>query len=136
MTTVQSVVTILAVVAGTILTRFLPFLIFPGGEEPTGLYHLAGNGSAPCGYWAVGSLLPEGCVFFCLSWAAGDDFYRFCLFAAQVEKEYFDEYCRGNGSLYGSCAVFLCNIKFFISICYYLKSQRLISGFQAAINIC
>ncbi len=31
MTTVQSVVTILAVVAGTILTRFLPFLIFPGG---------------------------------------------------------------------------------------------------------
>lgn len=33
MTTVQSVVTILAVVAGTILTRFLPFLIFPGGGK-------------------------------------------------------------------------------------------------------
>ena len=34
MTTVQSVVTILAVVAGTILTRFLPFLIFPEGKNP------------------------------------------------------------------------------------------------------
>ena len=34
MTTVQSVVTILAVVAGIILTRFLPFLIFPEGKNP------------------------------------------------------------------------------------------------------
>ncbi len=34
MTTMQSVLTIVAVVAGTMLTRFLPFLIFPEGKTP------------------------------------------------------------------------------------------------------
>lgn len=34
MTTVQSIATILAVVLGTLLTRFLPFLIFPEGKTP------------------------------------------------------------------------------------------------------
>lgn len=34
MTTSQSVLTILAVVLGTMLTRFLPFLIFPEGRQP------------------------------------------------------------------------------------------------------
>lgn len=34
MTTVQSMITIFAVVLGTMLTRFLPFLIFPEGKTP------------------------------------------------------------------------------------------------------
>lgn len=34
MTTLQSIVTILAVVFGTMATRFLPFLIFPEGKTP------------------------------------------------------------------------------------------------------
>jgi len=34
MTTTQSVITILVVVAGTMLTRFLPFLIFPEDRTP------------------------------------------------------------------------------------------------------
>lgn len=34
MTTTQSVLTILVVVLGTTLTRFLPFLIFPEGKTP------------------------------------------------------------------------------------------------------
>lgn len=34
MTTTQSILTILAVMAGTMLTRFLPFLIFPEGKTP------------------------------------------------------------------------------------------------------
>lgn len=34
MTTAQSIVTILAVVLGTMATRFLPFLIFPEGRTP------------------------------------------------------------------------------------------------------
>ena len=34
MTTVQSVVTIAAVVLGTMLTRFLPFLLFPEWKRP------------------------------------------------------------------------------------------------------
>ena len=34
MTVTQSVITIAAVVLGTMTTRFLPFLIFPEGREP------------------------------------------------------------------------------------------------------
>lgn len=34
MTTTQAVLTILAVVLGTVLTRFLPFLIFPESRQP------------------------------------------------------------------------------------------------------
>ena len=34
MTVTQSVLTILAVVAATMLTRFLPFLVFPEGKNP------------------------------------------------------------------------------------------------------
>lgn len=34
MTTAQSIVTIAVVVLGTMLTRFLPFLIFPEGKTP------------------------------------------------------------------------------------------------------
>lgn len=34
MTTMQSILTIVAVVAGTMLTRFLPFLIFPEDKTP------------------------------------------------------------------------------------------------------
>lgn len=34
MTITQQVITILVVVAGTMLTRFLPFLIFPEGKTP------------------------------------------------------------------------------------------------------
>ena len=34
MTTSQSIITIAAVVAGTLVTRFLPFLIFPEGKTP------------------------------------------------------------------------------------------------------
>ncbi len=34
MTTIQNILTIAAVVLGTMLTRFLPFLIFPEGKKP------------------------------------------------------------------------------------------------------
>lgn len=34
MTVLQSVVTIFAVILGTLITRFLPFLIFPEGKTP------------------------------------------------------------------------------------------------------
>ena len=34
MTTTQSIITIIAVVLGTMVTRFLPFVIFPDGKEP------------------------------------------------------------------------------------------------------
>ena len=34
MTTTQIMITIVAVVLGTMVTRFLPFLIFPEGKTP------------------------------------------------------------------------------------------------------
>lgn len=34
MTTAQSAITIIAVVIGTMLTRFLPFIVFPEGKKP------------------------------------------------------------------------------------------------------
>lgn len=34
MTITQQIITILAVVAGTVLTRFLAFLVFPEGKQP------------------------------------------------------------------------------------------------------
>lgn len=34
MTTTQGIITIACVVLGTMVTRFLPFLIFPEGKEP------------------------------------------------------------------------------------------------------
>ena len=34
MTTAQSIITIIAVVLGTMATRFLPFLVFPEGKTP------------------------------------------------------------------------------------------------------
>ena len=34
MTTTQGILTIAAVVLGTMVTRFLPFFIFPEGKEP------------------------------------------------------------------------------------------------------
>ncbi len=34
MTITQQIITIAAVVAGTMLTRFLPFIIFPEGKQP------------------------------------------------------------------------------------------------------
>lgn len=34
MTAVQSIITVAAVVAGTMITRFLPFIVFPEGRTP------------------------------------------------------------------------------------------------------
>ena len=54
MSFVQSVVTILAVALGTILTRFLPFLIFPEGKTPPAVILYLGK-VLPCA--AVGLLV-------------------------------------------------------------------------------
>lgn len=78
MTTTQSIITILVVVLGTMLTRFLPFLVFPGGENTAALYYLFRHGAALCRHWPVGGILPERCSFRVLSWPAGIDCH--CLY--------------------------------------------------------
>ena len=50
MTAAQSALTILAVVAATMLTRFLPFLIFPEGKTP------------PAAITYLGSVLPYAVI--------------------------------------------------------------------------
>ena len=43
MTTIQSILTILAVVLGTMVTRFLPFFIFPEGKTPPAVIQYLGK---------------------------------------------------------------------------------------------
>ena len=43
MTTAQRIITIAAVVLGTVLTRFLPFLVFPAGRETPGYIRYLGR---------------------------------------------------------------------------------------------
>lgn len=58
MTVTQSVITILAVVLGTMVTRFLPFLIFPEGKTPPSYITYLGK-VLPC---AVMGLLVVYCL--------------------------------------------------------------------------
>ena len=43
MTLTQQIITIAMVVLGTLLTRFLPFLVFPPGKETTGYIRYLGK---------------------------------------------------------------------------------------------
>ncbi len=67
MTTIQKVITIFAVVAGTMLTRFLPFLILPEGNTP------------PKYITRLGTDLPHGVigllVVYCLKDAVFSDYH-------------------------------------------------------------
>lgn len=67
MTTTQSIITILAVVAGTMLTRFLPFLIFPEGKKPPAFISYL---STVLPYAVIGLL-----VVYCLKDAVPGTFY-------------------------------------------------------------
>lgn len=58
MTTTQSIITIAAVMLGTMLTRFLPFLIFPEGKTPPEVITYLGK-VLPC---AVIGLLVVYCL--------------------------------------------------------------------------
>lgn len=58
MTSLQTLITIAAVVLATVLTRFLPYIIFPEGRKIPGTVHYLGTYLAP----AVFGLL----VIYCL----------------------------------------------------------------------
>lgn len=47
MTLTQQIITILMVVLGTMLTRFLPFLLFPAGKEPPRYIRYLGKALPP-----------------------------------------------------------------------------------------
>lgn len=67
MTTTQSIITILAVIIGTMLTRFLPFLIFPETKTP------------PKSISYLGTVLPYAVIglliIYCLKDAIGSTYH-------------------------------------------------------------
>ncbi len=67
MTTLQSIITIAAVVFGTLMTRFLPFLIFPENKKPPKYITYLGT---VLPYAVIGLL-----VIFCLKDAVFTCFY-------------------------------------------------------------
>lgn len=71
MTTTQSIITIVAVVLGTMVTRFLPFLIFPEGKDTACLYSVSGKGTSLCSDRSSRYLLLEGCASQFHLWIAG-----------------------------------------------------------------
>lgn len=62
MTTVQRMVTILAVILGTMLTRFLPFLLFPEQKTP------------PAYITRLGRVLPQAVMGLLVVYALKDSF--------------------------------------------------------------
>lgn len=106
MTVTQSVITIAAVVLGTMTTRFLPFLVFPEGREPPAFIRYLGT---VLPYAVIGLLLVyclKDAVF--ASRTAGADRHRRDRRAATVEKEYAFEPVRRHGALYAARADLLC----------------------------
>lgn len=101
MTILQQVLTVAAVVLGTMTTRFLPFLLFPEGKQP------------PAFIRYLGTVLPSAVigllVVFCLKDAVFTSWHRPAgafghsgrRFAAPVEEKYSPEHCRRNHFLYG-----------------------------------
>ena len=63
MTIAQQIITIVAVVLGTMATRFLPFLIFPEGKNPPDVVRYLGT-VLP---YAVRRLFPSYLSFSCIN---------------------------------------------------------------------
>lgn len=105
MTTTQGILTIAAVVLGTMVTRFLPFLIFPEGKEPPEFIQYLGK---VLPYAVIGLL-----VIYCLKDVPGSGTYGIPEFLAiafirtpsQMEKEHIAQYRRRNCILYAAGAV-------------------------------
>ena len=100
MTILQQVLTVAAVVLGTMTTRFLPFLLFPEGKQP------------PAFIRYLGTVLPSAVigllVVFCLkdavftSWHGLPELLGILVVALlPVEEKYSPEHCRRNHFLYG-----------------------------------
>lgn len=101
MTILQQVLTVAAVVLGTMTTRFLPFLLFPEGKQPPAFIRYLGTvlPSAVIGLLVVFCL--KDAVFIQLAWPAGAFGHSGRRFAAPVEEKYSPEHCRRNHFLYG-----------------------------------
>lgn len=64
LTPLQTFIIIAAIALGTMLTRFLPFILFPEKKTPPAVCNLPWEGSSLCHNRPFGSLLHEGCIFY------------------------------------------------------------------------
>lgn len=64
LTTIESIITITVVVLGTLLTRALPFLIFPANKKP------------PAFITYLGTVLPYAVIGLLVVYCLKDSFYR------------------------------------------------------------
>ena len=105
MTTTQGILTIAAVVLGTMVTRFLPFLIFPEGKEPPEFILYLGKVLPLCSHRSSGHLLSERCTGKRNIWNTG--IFGDCIYRtpSQMEKEHIAQYRRRNCILYAAGAV-------------------------------
>ena len=92
LTSQQSLVIIAVIALGTILTRGLPFLLFPSHKE------------TPAFILYLGQVIPPGCSL----WAAGRDCHRVYHLYSSVEKQCAAQHRRRNGALYGPGAIRVC----------------------------
>ena len=105
MTTLQALMTIGLCVLGTMLTRFLPFILFPENKE-TPKYPGAWQCTPLCGHWTFGCLLFERCKFpWRQSWNTGADRGGIYRHRSYMEEKCTFEYCRRHITLYGACAI-------------------------------
>lgn len=102
MTLTQSIITIAAVVLGTMLTRFLPFLIFPEGKKPPQYITYLGMVLPHAVIGLAGGLLPERRPYRQLSCGSGNTGYFIYCPAPQMEKEHTHEYRRRHCIIYVS----------------------------------
>ena len=99
MTSIQALITILAIAAGTQFTRWLPFWLFPEKKDPPAVVLYLGKVLPP----AMMGLLTVYC-FKNVSWLSGAAGLCRRGGAASVEAERAVLYRRGHGAVHGSGA--------------------------------
>ncbi len=70
MTTTQAVITIVAVVLGTMATRFISFMIFPEGKNPPEICTISWNSTSICRNRTSHYLLSQRCPVEQYTWAS------------------------------------------------------------------
>ena len=97
----QQIITIALCIFGTMLTRFLPFIIFSVKRKIPEFVNYIGRYSPPS-IWNVGYILSEGCsVLTGKLWHFEDDFYTSYHYPTCMEAYYANFNSRWNDLLYG-----------------------------------
>lgn len=103
LTASQTLITVLAVALGCMITRFAPFVIFPDSKEPPEVGHLAGQGAARRHDGTAGGLLSQrGFPGQPAPWHPGISGDPGDRPAPPVEAQHFAEHRRRHSGLYAA----------------------------------